>query len=683
MSEFIYNTELLAARKARTPENDFSIQINRCNKEADEHRVRAKILAREAIDQNPLDAGLDNKTVNVTLRYIDNEQLSAEGRGFISKFKTDLNNIGEIPDQDVSSSLVMNGQDNDDILVIEDTNTSGLTGKFSGDDYLSFNEEDNISNERFFGLHHMFNKTTKANQDNTGGSRGIGKMVLFMSSKIRSFISVTLRHDDKKLLLLGGVELDEGIQLTNGGKTQEYLKYGKKFLCEDSSTFGEPIEDEEEIKNVMKSLGLERDKPGTSQIILSPYDCLKNKDIQIQAICQSAWLPIYKGALSIELIGFKLQKNKDIINKESIDEYLTHNHMPRETLAIHKLREFSQDPEITTFTARENATEDRSITEDDFDHEDLKNIKEAWINNKKCILQVPVQLKEKNKEIITTYLEIKFCRDTNIRDNQQVWFERDNLIISKANTSIGGIKNGFFWVSSKDILLNKFLKNIENAEHTDFSAPKHKIKKMFEFGFDNRRKDSHPNDIILCVTSAVSGLYENILSDKKKADVDESWGSEILPIDRDGKSGGRGITEITHPEEETEEDIGTDTDIDIIESKPKEFKIKKIENNNFTGFTVCPNPKFDDLKKSLPFELKIKVIARDEMKKAVRGYQVQSTYFSLKNIKISEQNGIEILNKDKNILNIKVLKKDFKLSIDGYEREFLTDATVNKVIHED
>ena len=77
------------------------------------------------------------------------------------------------------------------------------------------------------------------------------------------------------------------------------------------------------------------------------------------------------------------------------------------------------------------------------------------------------------------------------------------------------------------------------------------------------------------------------------------------------------------------------------------------------------------------------MIARDEMKKAARGYQVQSTYFSLKNIKISEQNGIEILNKDMNTMNIKVLKKDFKLSIDGYEREFLTDATVNKVNHED
>ena len=97
MTEFIVNTAQLAARKARVPENDFSIQINRCNKEAEEHKTRAKILAREAIDQNPLDAGIGNKTVNVTLRYIDYEQLSREGREFISKFKTFFTPLIVIP----------------------------------------------------------------------------------------------------------------------------------------------------------------------------------------------------------------------------------------------------------------------------------------------------------------------------------------------------------------------------------------------------------------------------------------------------------------------------------------------------------------------------------------------------------------------------------------------------------
>lgn len=188
-------------------------------------------------------------------------------------------------------------------LVIEDFGTTGLDGSISRTD---------VNDEQKSNYYNMWwREGISPKEGRDAGRWGLGKTVFFICSELRSFWGLTIRHDDKRQLLLGKALLKS--HQYNG---THYDYYG--YYCEGEN---QPIEDPREIQKFKNLFQVSRNgESGFSIVIPYPVADITHHDL-VRAVIQHYFYSIIRGLLTVEI-------NQDsqviILDKKSIFEIASH-----------------------------------------------------------------------------------------------------------------------------------------------------------------------------------------------------------------------------------------------------------------------------------------------------------------------------------------------------------------------
>ena len=152
-----------------------------------EGRGTAESLVRESL-QNCLDAMRSGQTqvrVEYSIRHVPYKELKAN---WLQNLDKHLLQVRLQPDDELSDDASVR------VLSIEDFNTTGLNGSLVEDDenpYFTF----------------WWKEGTSSKSEGHGGRHGVGKSVLWGSSKMRFFFGLTVRECDGKHVLTGQATL--------------------------------------------------------------------------------------------------------------------------------------------------------------------------------------------------------------------------------------------------------------------------------------------------------------------------------------------------------------------------------------------------------------------------------------------------------------------------------------------
>lgn len=231
-------------------------------------RSLAGSLVREAI-QNALDARLKpNEPVGIRFAII--ERPRAEWDELLSQLHPHLQVVSEISDN--KATLVdpaLLEQDVLRFLILEDFNTSGLTGDPALDEPPTDPEKRKI--EHFYYFWRNVGRTGKSGGDR--GSWGLGKTVFPAASRLSTFFGLTVRADGRTLLM------GESVLKQHSLDGRQYKPYGSFGMFEDAGDapdFCLPLEKTTHAQHIAwfkHTFMLERgDHPGLSIVIPAPHD---------------------------------------------------------------------------------------------------------------------------------------------------------------------------------------------------------------------------------------------------------------------------------------------------------------------------------------------------------------------------------------------------------------------------
>ena len=178
-------------------------------------------------------------------------------------------------------------------LAVEDFGTSGLLGKIASN---NIEEKGN----HFWGF---FRQTgISAKDEDKAGSWGLGKWVFPDASAINSYIAVTERAGERRVLLMGATVLKT--HLVDGVKYPPEGYYTPTDARDDSPPL--PIDSDtdpgEFVLGALTAFGLDRTAaPGLSVIVLYPKRELTPEGIA-RAVLTQYFLPVVRGSLTVEIV---------------------------------------------------------------------------------------------------------------------------------------------------------------------------------------------------------------------------------------------------------------------------------------------------------------------------------------------------------------------------------------------
>ena len=199
-------------------------------------------------------------------------------------------------------------------LAVEDFGTSGLLGKI---------ESNNIEEKgnHFWGF---FRQTgISAKDEDKAGSWGLGKWVFPDASAINSYIAVTERRGEQRVLLMGATALKT--HLVDGVKYPPEGYYTPTDAQDDSPPL--PVdsdadpESDEFVLTALTTFGLDRTAaPGLSVIVLYPKRQLTPAVIA-RAVLTQYFLPVVRGSLTVEIVhpAIDAPDHMQTISRETID----------------------------------------------------------------------------------------------------------------------------------------------------------------------------------------------------------------------------------------------------------------------------------------------------------------------------------------------------------------------------
>ena len=171
-------------------------------------------------------------------------------------------------------------------IAYEDSGTTGLTG-----DVTQYHEVAGVKNPFYY----FFRAEGQSNKTDGGRGRwGLGKFVFPRSSRIRSFFGLTVRHDDKKRLLVG-----HSILRSHHVGDKSYTPDGWFGKKPDRNEASLPVSDQRCINKFIADFGLKRGAdPGLTLVV--PYcDERWTSAAVIEAVVQDYFFPVLNGQLVV------------------------------------------------------------------------------------------------------------------------------------------------------------------------------------------------------------------------------------------------------------------------------------------------------------------------------------------------------------------------------------------------
>jgi hypothetical protein len=583
-------------------------------------------LIREAI-QNSLDAGIPNQQVLVIISFCNSDQgLNGSTKfhylGELDRHLTARKSgIIEVPRPDEPLNF----------LVIEDFGTRGLVG-----DTRENEDSEAGSGKPKNDFFYFWRNIGRAVEGSTARGRwGLGKTVFQATSRINSFLGLTIRNDDPRRLLMG-----QSVLKIHHVDRKKFAPYGY-FGTFDDEDLALPCIKEEYIDAFCRDFSIQRrTEPGLSLVVPFP-----EKEIQPEEIIRSTlhhyFFPILSGDL---VVSVKNGRQEDTLEKNSILKYLDDTDWPDKQVLRRRL-EFAkwciELPEADFIKINETETGKAPKWDEKlFESNDLENLRSIFDQGRRFAVRVPHWIHRIGNSVGKTFFDVFVERDPHAEKGEDHFVREGVTIAGVSSFRKAGIR---VIVSVKDRLLSKFLGDSENPAHTEWQERSPKFKNKYNLGPTCLRyvKNS-PREIISVLTRPAKGRDEKLLKDFFYIDIppdSEYPGSKNEPTDKPGE----GETDKPKPD---------------FTGVNKSFRLQRTEG----GFLLSRHPAAKAIPRITTVEVAYDVRQGNPFKKH------QSLDFELDKPPISiKGKGIRVSVIKPNALQIVIDQLDFRLSITGFD----------------
>lgn len=528
-------------------------------------------------------------------------------------------------------------------LVVEDFGTVGLTGDVTSDDI------DGAQNN-FVDFLRSDGRTRKSSGEQ--GSWGVGKNVFPRCSRINSYLAYTVRHDDKRQLLMGKSVLK--IRRIGDKQYQPSVYLG---LSWEDGQVPLPHEDPEVIARLREDFAVSRnEEPGLSLVMPWVYESLRGEDV-LEDIVSQFYYPILAGELRVDLdlngAQFSLTKNTIIdIVKTTRELGLARPHVELAAWA----QSIAPDDhiELVTTSPPDGPQKWDPLMLSD---ERRSEIKAKLDRRERVAIRVPLYIRHKeqgNGTPIRTHFKVYFEYDDSDHPDSKPRFFREMLCINKVGRATGAQKIRSL-VVIEDKPIAELLRNAEPPNHSDWAAGTANFKGVY----------LHGNHIVTFVKTSVRSILSFVRSGDDMPDAS-------IAIDYFSKPRPSGPTPAENSGGSRKK--GTDPEpppSPLPPPSPKRFKLVEVNS----GFKIVPGDEVADPPRVVNISMAYDVFSGSPWK------QYEPADFDLtrndkSGITIATSGGATCEAIAENRLKMSVASKPFGLYVTGFDpnRDLIVNA---------
>lgn len=351
--------------------------------------------------------------------------------------------------------------DNARVLVIEEYETTGFGGVYNHSrakgDFASF----------FHG---------EADDTKTGGKNGRagqGKATYNMISDAGAFLTLTVRADDNKRLLMGKAAVPRTHEVD--GRSFGYRGFWCDWIVADDDEQPIPVQDASIQERVAEGFGLNRgpSEYGSSFVIPFPKPEV-TAELIVQVVLEEYFYSIIKGRLEVEVEGLK-------INRETVfglvEERLSGNttgHQPPSTAFLNFIKSATEMDDSTKVLAGAVWEGAQEMAPEMFGDEAMSAMKATLAAGGIVWARLPVHVRRLGSAKVQSHIDVFVRHSEEIERTEEAFIRRD-LYIAKEKHLKGAVGQVHALVLADDEAISDFLAYAEVASHLTWNASEAKL----------------------------------------------------------------------------------------------------------------------------------------------------------------------------------------------------------------
>lgn len=605
-------------------------------KDASEALIREGI--QNALDATPTDDGVRQTRVRITVargkRAAKANDLHRFFTGAWPHLHTKGNGLQEPPAK----------TDDCPYLLFEDFGTTGLTG----DERQS---NDIGEPNPFFFFFRAENRSAE-----TGGTRGrwgVGKQVFPRASRTNLIFGLTVRHDDKRRLLMGSAVLK-----SHRIENEFYMPDGFFGHLEENGVVV-PVSDAETVRSFARIFGIDRsdNDPGLSIVVPWLSDEIGYSEL-IDAVVAGYFWPILNDQLSVEI---RDGEQNIVIDAESLP-----------ALAVRLSREGGSMVALAAWAAALRPKDEivLPLTEQDkpawtaasVPPESLQTLRECLANAGRAGVRVPLWVRRRKEAAggwhqARAMIYLEEARDASIRPT----FARDGIIVTAVGaTPLAGMRA--LVVIDDDNGQNPLAAMLGDAEtpaHTQWQPGY--LSKDFFYG----------RDTVAFVRGAAGELLARLRAED--TEDDSQWLAEFFPLPDETGENEPTPTPRARKKGEKPEDLPP-----IPPRKPQPIVIDRVKG----GFALFPGDATIKLEPPPRFEVLVAYDVRDG--NALSAWEPEDFQIGYPPLDLNPRPvGIRVLEKGGKRLVFEVQAQQFRLDMIGFDTKRDLYVKVNSLLSDD
>lgn len=572
-------------------------------------------IVREAV-QNSLDATPNGNQTKVSFRWT-REHDEPDSQYIENLFEHQV-------DHARSSGLELDEVDFSfpTALVIEDFGTWGLTGSTHAKD------DDNFSD--FWRRHGKSHKTGTSR-----GRWGLGKLVYSSASLIGAFFGLTIREGDPKRYLMGQTVLD--LRKHEGKEYPPHAYFSEMLGTDIENQIPVPTDNEEYIRMFTNHFQLSRQgESGLSIVIPFPHKALK-PDNMIGVAIINYFYPILSGQLILEFDNL-------VITAENIRK-LAHKYAKERIHDIDPMFDFIEEVNDALkndrlLTLKPSWIEDVKLDENDFEPDDLEQIRNTFADKKMVGIRLPLSIKTKPaKETLNTEFFVFVKRPDDISRGIDLYV-RGGLTLPAESKF--GERKAFGAMIANDGAISAFLGDAENPAHTKWTFNTEKLRKNYV----------SPGNRLRVTKNAVINFYDMLIQAEEEED-EKALSKFFFTEEPENPGKSEGKPNVTP----------TDDDIEPPPPKPRIARLHSIEN----GFSIRKADSAGEAQ--YPIRFRVRAAYDTASGNPFKKYNPLDFNFSTSSmIKIgATKDTVKLMSRSENELEFEVSGKQFQVDVTGFD----------------
>lgn len=596
-------------------------------------RGPAQALVREAI-QNSLDAGVSGQTVRARF-FIS----GSAGALAVPAWSTYFNEIwphfeakkSGVPDLPARDSTCP-------FVAYEDFGTKGLAG-----DPEQFVPLEGEKNDWFY----FFRKEGDTSKQETDRGRwGVGKVVFSISSRVHSFIALTIRAADHRELLMGQAMLRSR---EVGG---QYFVPDAWFARDRGDELEIPFEDPRLIERFKTDFRLKRSKhPGVSVVIPFPDEDIDERSV-LEAVITDFFYPILGGELIVEVETPTATTEVTAATLHGLARQLPAG--TSAALPSIELAQWAVNASISATLNRPGLEGALSWSTEVLPTELAEALRPTFESGQPLRLRVPLPIRKKRGATSDSFVDVILKR-TGESDPGRPVFIREGLIIPDVRSRVCPGVRAIVLVDDRGAA--EMLGDAENPAHTQWQQESSNFKGKYLYGPSNLRYVAESVQHIIRLLTADSTEDRTVLADLFSVPVrDEEARSIVRQKRKTAKPG-------TDPEPPPE----------YPQPRPRPLNVEKLAG----GFAVKGN------EGALTLPCRVQVRAAYDVRRGNPLKRYHPADFQWRDLGL-EIKGAELESAEGNEILLRATNAEFDIRVTGFDesRDIVVSATVRNSDHD-